>query len=38
MVVTIAGAPVIAYVLASIRLVAWLLVAPPFSSEGGLRR
>ena len=26
MVVTIAGAPVIAYVLASVRLVAWLLV------------
>ena len=33
MVVTIAGAPVIAYVLASVRLVAWLLVAPPFSSK-----
>jgi flagellar biosynthetic protein FliR len=31
--VTIAGAPVIAYVLASVRLVAWLLVAPPFSSK-----
>ena len=33
MVVTIAGAPVIAYVLASVRLVAWLVVAPPFSSR-----
>ena len=25
--------PLIAYVLASVRLVAWLLVAPPFSSK-----
>lgn len=33
MVVTLAGAPLVAYVLASVRLVAWLLVAPPFSSR-----
>jgi flagellar biosynthesis protein FliR len=32
-VVTISGAPVIAYVLASVRLVAWLLIVPPFSSR-----
>jgi flagellar biosynthesis protein FliR len=32
-VVTIAGAPLLAYVLASVRLVAWLMVAPPFSSK-----
>jgi flagellar biosynthetic protein FliR len=32
-VVTISGAPVIAYVLASVRLVAWLLIVPPFSSK-----
>ena len=30
MTLTLAGAPLIAYVLASVRLVAWLLVAPPF--------
>ena len=29
------GAPLIAYVLASIRLVAWLVIVPPFSHEGG---
>lgn len=33
MVVTISGAPVIAYVLASVRLVAWLVIVPPFSSK-----
>ncbi len=33
MVITLDGAPLIAYVLASIRLVAWLLVVPPFSSK-----
>ena len=33
MVVTLAGAPLVAYVLASVRLVAWLLVAPPFASR-----
>jgi flagellar biosynthetic protein FliR len=32
-VVTVAGAPVLAYVLASVRLVAWLVVVPPFSSR-----
>ena len=31
--ITLQGAPLIAYVLASVRLVAWLLVAPPFSSK-----
>ncbi len=33
MLVTVAGAPLIAYLLASVRLVAWLLVAPPFASK-----
>ena len=33
MVVTIAGAPLLALVLASVRLVAWLVVVPPFSSR-----
>ncbi len=33
MVVTIAGAPVIVYVLASVRLVAWLVITPPFSTK-----
>ena len=33
MTVTIAGAPVIAFVLASVRLVAWLAIVPPFSSR-----
>ncbi len=33
MTVTIAGAPLLALVLASVRLVAWLVVVPPFSSR-----
>ncbi len=33
MVITLDGAPLIAYVLASIRLAAWLLIVPPFSSR-----
>lgn len=33
MTITLAGAPIVAYLLASVRLVAWLLVAPPFSSK-----
>ncbi len=33
MVVTIAGAPLLALVLASVRLVAWLVIVPPFSSR-----
>lgn len=33
MLVTVSGAPVLAYVLASVRLVAWLVVVPPFSSR-----
>ncbi len=33
MVVTLAGAPLVTYVLTSVRLVAWLMVAPPFSSK-----
>ncbi|HET7387487.1 MAG TPA: flagellar biosynthetic protein FliR [Nocardioidaceae bacterium] len=33
MVLTVQGAPLIAYVLAAIRLVAWLVVVPPFSSR-----
>jgi flagellar biosynthesis protein FliR len=32
-VITLAGAPLVAYLLASVRLVAWLLVAPPFASK-----
>jgi flagellar biosynthetic protein FliR len=32
-VLTLAGAPLVAYLLASVRLVAWLLVAPPFASK-----
>jgi flagellar biosynthetic protein FliR len=32
-VITLDGAPLIAYVLASIRLAAWLLIVPPFSSR-----
>jgi flagellar biosynthetic protein FliR len=30
---TISGAPLIAYLLASIRVVAWLVVVPPFSTS-----
>ncbi|MFL6060797.1 MAG: flagellar biosynthetic protein FliR [Marmoricola sp.] len=33
MTITIAGEPLIAYLLASIRIVAWLAVVPPFSSR-----
>ena len=33
MLVTVSGAPVLAYVLAAVRIVAWLLVVPPFSSR-----
>ncbi|MGA8211059.1 MAG: flagellar biosynthetic protein FliR [Nocardioidaceae bacterium] len=33
MTLTLSGAPLVAYLLASVRLVAWLLVAPPFSSR-----
>jgi len=32
MTVTIAGAPVLGYLLASVRIVAWLWVAPPFNN------
>jgi flagellar biosynthetic protein FliR len=32
-VLTLSGAPLVAYLLASVRLVAWLLVAPPFASK-----
>jgi flagellar biosynthetic protein FliR len=30
---TLSGAPLVAYLLASLRLAAWLVVAPPFSSR-----
>lgn len=33
MTVAIAGEPVLAYLLASVRIVAWLAVVPPFSSR-----
>jgi flagellar biosynthesis protein FliR len=33
MTVTIAGEPLIAYLLASLRIVAWLVVVPPFSTR-----
>ena len=33
MTITVSGAPLVAYVLASVRVVAWLLVAPPFSTR-----
>ena len=33
MVVTLDGVPLVAYVLASIRLVAWLVIVPPYSSR-----
>jgi len=32
-VVTVSGAPILVYVLASIRIVAWLLIVPPFSTK-----
>jgi flagellar biosynthetic protein FliR len=31
--ITVAGEPLIAYLLASVRIVAWLAVVPPFSSR-----
>jgi flagellar biosynthesis protein FliR len=33
MTVTVAGEPLIAYLLASLRIVAWLAVVPPFSTK-----
>ncbi len=33
MTITIAGAPLIAYLLASIRIVSWMAIVPPFSSQ-----
>jgi flagellar biosynthetic protein FliR len=33
MTLTVAGVPLVAYLLASIRIVAWLAVVPPFSSR-----
>lgn len=33
MVITLDGAPLISFVLASIRILAWLLIVPPFSSK-----
>lgn len=33
MTVTLAGEPLIAYLLASVRIAAWLVVVPPFSSR-----
>lgn len=33
MTITLAGEPLIAYLLASIRIVAWLAIVPPFSSK-----
>lgn len=33
MTLTVAGEPLIAYLLASVRIAAWLLVVPPFSSR-----
>lgn len=33
MTITIAGEPLIAYLLASVRIVAWLAIVPPFSSR-----
>ncbi len=33
MVLTFEGAPLVGYVLASIRVVAWLLIVPPFSTR-----
>ena len=34
MTLTVAGEPLIAYLLASVRIVAWLAVVPPFSGRG----
>lgn len=34
MTITVAGEPLIAYLLASVRIVAWLAIVPPFSSRG----
>jgi len=34
MTVTVAGEPLIGFLLASVRIVAWLAVVPPFSSRG----
>lgn len=34
MTLTVAGEPLLATLLASVRIVAWLVVAPPFSSRG----
>ncbi len=33
MTLTLSGAPLVAYLLASVRLVAWLVVAPPFATK-----
>lgn len=33
MVLTLDGAPLMAYVLASVRIVAWLVIVPPFSTR-----
>jgi flagellar biosynthetic protein FliR len=33
MTITLAGEPLIAYLLASVRIVAWLAIVPPFSSK-----
>ena len=33
MTITVQGAPLMAYLLASVRIVAWLAVGPPFSSR-----
>ena len=33
MTLTLSGAPLVAYLLASVRLVAWLVVAPPFATR-----
>ena len=33
MTITVAGEPLIAYLLASVRIIAWLAIVPPFSSR-----
>ena len=33
MTITLAGEPLIAYLLASVRIVSWLAIVPPFSSK-----